>query len=70
MVYGDADDIIFISKYRDNQLHDASSFFKNLVGGLLENRCWFFEKHTHLLKDADEEDVCNGFIESLLVKEG
>lgn len=70
LVYGDADDIIFISKYRDNQLHDAGSFFKNLVGGLLENRCWFFEKHMHLLKDADEEDVCNGFIESLLVKEG
>lgn len=70
LVYGDADDIIFISKYRDNQLHDAGSFFKNLVGGLLENRCWFFEKHMHLLKDADEEDACNGFIESLLVKEG
>lgn len=69
LVYGDADDIIFISKYRDNQLHDAGSFFKNLVGGLLENRCWFFEKHMHLLKDADEEDACNGFIESLLVKE-
>lgn len=70
LVFGSAGNIIFISKYRDNQLHDASSFFKNLVGGLLENRCWFFEEHMYLLEDADEEDACNGFIESLLVKEG
>lgn len=70
LVFGNANNIIFISKDGDRRLHDAWTFFGVNKNVILNNHCWFFEKHLHLLKDADEEDVCNGFIESLLVKEG
>ena len=70
LVYGTADDIIFISKDKDKQLHNAYTFFGSNIDGLLENRCWYFEGYLNLLIDVTREDACNDFIESLLVKEG
>lgn len=70
LVYGNANNIIFISKDVVNGLHGAYPFFGFTGNTLLDDRCWFFERYTHLLKDATKEDACNDFIESLLVKEG
>ena len=70
LVYGNANNIIFISKDEDNGLHGAYSFFGFTDNTLLDDHCWFFEGYEHLLKDATKEDACNDFIESLLVKEG
>lgn len=70
LVYGNANNIIFISKDEDGRLHDAWSFFGVNTDVILNNHCWFFEGYVNLLKDATKEDACNDFIESLLVKEG
>lgn len=70
LVYGNADNIIFISKNTSKQLHNAWNFFKNVIDGLLENRCWYFEGYLNLIRDATKEEASNEFIESLLVKEG
>lgn len=70
LVYADADNIIFISKEEYELFHDAWDFFKDCSGGLLQNRCWYFEDYIHMVKYANKEDACNDFIESLLVKEG
>lgn len=70
LVYGNANNIIFISKDEDVRLHDAWSFFGVNKNVILNNHCWFFEGYVNLLKDANKEDACNDFIESLLVKEG
>lgn len=70
LVYGNADNIIFISKDRYEQLHNAHDLFKQGNDELLQNRCWYYEDFLWLIKDATKEDACNDFIESLLVKEG
>lgn len=70
LVYGTDEDIIFISKDRDERLHDAWSFFRKINYSTLHNRCWFFEDDLDLVTDATKEDAHNEFIESLLVKEG
>lgn len=70
LVYCDDRNIIFISKDKDRQLHNAWSFFRQDGANSLENRCWFFEYDMSLIKDATKEDAHNDFIESLLVKEG
>lgn len=70
LVYGNANNIIFISKDEDVRLHDAWSFFGVNTDVILNNHCWFFEGYVNLLKDATKEEASNDFIESLLVKEG
>ena len=70
LVYGTADDIIFISKDEDGRLHDAWSFFRVNKNVILNNHCWFFEHDLGLIIDATKEEASNDFIESLLVKEG
>ena len=69
LVYGTAEDIIFISKDKDGRLHDAWSFFRKLGHVILNNRCWFFEYDLDLVIDATKEEATNEFIESL-IKEG
>lgn len=70
LVYGNAENIIFISKDEDGGLHGAYTFFGFTGNTLLDDRCWYFEWYDNKLKDATKEDACNEFIESLLVKEG
>lgn len=70
LVYGNADNIIFISKDADKWLHNAYNFFTYSGEGLLENRCCYFEGFINLVEDCTEEEATNDFIESLLVKEG
>ena len=70
LVYGNANNIIFISKDVDNGLHGAYSFFGFTGNTLLDDRCWFFEGYLNLLKDVTKEEATNEFIESLLIKEG
>lgn len=70
LVYGNANNIIFISKDVDNGLHGAYSFFGFTDNTLLDDRCWFFEGYLNFLKDVTKEEATNDFIESLLVKEG
>ena len=70
LVYGNADKIIFISKDADRELHNAYNFFTYSGKGLLENHCWYFEEYETLTEDCTKEEATNGFIESLLVKEG
>ena len=70
LVYGNANNIIFISKNEDERLHDAWTFFVVNKNVILDNHCWFFEGCMNLLKDATKEEASNDFIESLLVKEG
>ena len=70
LVYGNVDNIIFISKDEDGQLHNAYNFFGYNNEGLLEEHCWYFEGYVNLLEDATKEEATNDFIESLLVKEG
>lgn len=69
LVYGDADNIIFISKDEDIVLHGATDFFGHIGNTLLYDRCWYCEGYKDKLKDATKEDACNDFIKSLLVKE-
>ena len=69
LVYGNAENIIFISKDERDCLHGAYSFF-GFIDNLLDDRCWYYEGYNSKLKDATKEDACNDFIESLLVKEG
>ena len=68
LVYGNAENIIFISKDEDDGLHGGYSFFG--CNTLLDDRCWFCEGYENGLKDATKEGASNDFIESLLVKEG
>ena len=70
LVYGNADNIIFISKDAVRDLHNAYNFFTYNGKGLLENRCWYFEGYPTLTEDCTKEEATNDFIESLLVKEG
>lgn len=70
LVYGTDKDIIFISKDKDERLHDAWSFFRVSKDVILNNHCWFFEDDLGLVVDATKEEASNDFIESLLVKEG
>ena len=70
LVYGNADNIIFISKDADRELHNAYNFFTYSGKSLLENHCWYFEGYPTLTEDCTKEEATNGFIESLLVKEG
>lgn len=70
LVYGDADNIIFISKDEDIVLHGATDFFGHFGNTLLYDRCWYCEGYKDKLKDATKEEASNYFIESLLVKEG
>lgn len=70
LVYGDAHDIIFISKDKEKALHSANIFFNQGTDTLLDNRCWYFEKDLRLIADSNKEEVHSDFIESLIVKEG
>lgn len=70
LIYGNADNIIFISKDEHDGLHGAYSFFGLNCDTLLDDRCWYYEGYEYNLEDATKEDACNDFIESLLVKEG
>lgn len=70
LVYGNADNIIFISKDEDKGLHGANIFFGHIGNTLLDDHCWYCEGYEDELKDATKEDACNDFIKSLLVKEG
>lgn len=70
LVYGTYKDIIFISKDKDERLHDACSFFRVSTDVILNNHCWFFGYDLDLVVDATKEEASNDFIESLLVKEG
>lgn len=70
LVYGNAKNIIFISKDKDGDLHGAYIFFGFIGNTLLDGRCWFFEEDLGLVVDATKEEASNDFIESLLVKEG
>lgn len=70
LVYGNADNIIFISKDEDKGLHGAYTFFGNSSASSLDDHCWYYEEGIDKLEDATKEDACNDFIESLLVKEG
>lgn len=70
LVYGTYKDTIFISKDKDERLHDAWSFFRVSTDVILNNHCWFFRYDLDLVVDATKEEASNDFIESLLVKEG
>lgn len=70
LVYGNAYNIIFISRDENEYLHGAYNFFGVTGDTPLDNRCWYYEGHEDKLEDATKEDACNDFIESLLVKEG
>lgn len=70
LVYGNADNIVFISKDENKGLHGAYSFFGFIGNTPLDDRCWYYEGYEDKLEDATKEDACNDFIESLLVKEG
>lgn len=70
LVYGDADNIIFISKDEDIVLHGATTFFGHIGNTLLNDHCYYCEEYKDKLEDATKEDACNDFIKSLLVKEG
>lgn len=70
LVYGNAYNIIFISKDENEGLHGAYIFFGVIGDTQLSNRCWYYEGHEDKLEDATKEDCINGFIESLIVKEG
>lgn len=70
LVYGNANNIIFISKDKDEGLHGANIFFGHIGNTLLDYHCWYYEGYEDKLKDATKEDACNDFIKSLLVKEG
>lgn len=71
LVFCNYKNIIFISKDKTQNLHSASNFFGQYNGDdLLKNRCWYFEDDLDLVVDATKEEASNGFIESLLVKEG
>lgn len=70
LVYCNADNIIFISKDKNDGLHGAYSFFGKVGVYPLNNRCWYYEGYEDKLEDATKEDACNDFIESLLIKEG
>lgn len=70
LVYGNADNIIFISKDEDESLHSANIFFGHISNTLLDDRCWYCEGYEDKLKDCTKEEATNDFIESLLVKEG
>lgn len=70
LVYGNAVNIVFISKDADRDLHNAYNFFTCSGKSLLENHCWYFEGYLTLTEDCTKEEATNGFIESLLVKEG
>lgn len=69
LVYCTDEDIIFISKDKDERLHNAWSFFRKPGKVILNNRCWFFEYDLDLVIDATKEEATNEFIESL-IKEG
>lgn len=70
LVYGNADNIIFISNKEKGNLHNADNFFKQGHDRTLNNHCWYCEDDLTLVVDSNKEDACNDFIESLLVKEG
>lgn len=70
LVYGDANNIIFISKNKKGKLHSASMFFNQGTDTLLDERCYYFESALDLIRDATKEEATNDFIESLIVKEG
>ena len=70
LVYGNADNIIFISKDANRDLHNAYNFFTYSGESLLENHCWYFEGYPTLTEDCTKEEATSDFIESLLVKEG
>lgn len=70
LVYCSANNIVFISNYEKDNLHNASILFKQVYDRTLNNRCWYCEDDLDMVTDASKEDACNDFIESLLVKEG
>lgn len=70
LVYGNENNIIFISNEEYTRLHEASMFFKLGNGTLLDNRCWYFEEDLNFIVDTTKEEATNDFIESLIVKEG
>lgn len=70
LVYGNENNIIFISNEEYTRLHEASMFFKLGNGTLLDNRCWYFEEDLKFIVDTTKEEATNDFIESLIVKEG
>lgn len=70
LVYGNADNIIFISKDENEGLHSASNFFGRTSNDILDNHCWYFEDYMDKVTDASKKEAHNNFIESLLVKEG
>lgn len=67
-VYGNENNIIFISNEEYTRLHEASMFFKLGNGTLLNNRCWYFEEDLKFIVDTTKEEATNDFIESLIVK--
>lgn len=68
LVYGNENNIIFISNEEYTRLHEASMFFKLGNGTLLNNRCWYFEEDLKFIVDTTKEEATNDFIESLIVK--
>lgn len=70
LVYGNTENIIFISKDENEGLHSASNFFGRTSIYILNNHCWYFEDYINEVADVTKEDACNDFIENLLVKEG
>lgn len=70
LVYGNANNIIFISKDKEDCLHGAYTFFGFIGNTLLDDRCWYFEEYLDEIQDATKEEAHSDFIESLLVKEG
>lgn len=70
LVYGDINNIIFISNEEYKRFHGASIFFGAIDTNILENHCWFFEDYLDYVSDATKEEATNDFIESLIIKEG
>lgn len=70
LVYGDAYNIVFISKDKEKALHSANMFFGQRYDTLLNDHCWYFEKDLSLIADSNKEEAHSDFIESLIVKEG
>lgn len=70
LVYGNENNIIFISNKEYTRLHEANMFFKLRNDTLLYNRCWYFEEDLNFIVDTTKEEATNDFIESLIVKEG
>lgn len=71
LVFGDINNIVFISKTKSYIYHNAYNYFKRPIGvDVLSSHCWYFEDFLDRIQDATKEEASNDFIESLLVKEG